>query len=953
MKYKILALIANHTSNKIKYNISLNNIAIIKEFVSKIIIIDSNNEYYSERLKEDLENNDKILDYYLVENDNYYDFGKWITILKKTDIDNFDYILFLNDSIILTFDINKYFHYIDNVMDKETNLYAYNDSNQLKTYHYQSYLFLIKKSISNKFINFFESKKYLINDLESLIINIELKICEIDENHDVFIKIANDYNLEKNLYWENEDLYKHLLDKNIFAIIKLKKIFDIQKTYKISIYGDSIISEFDCEFYKEYYDFNNLTNEEAFNHFINNGQYEGRKYTKNITTVLPKYYIDKLDNINLLYFFDIPEDFDIYYYKLNNPDISNLSTLDTIYHYINYGFYEGRTYNKCLNKNNYLNNFYLKILSRFDNIYSLELPDNFNIYAAILLNNFLDIREYYSIIKEYLVNNKLLYDINIFNEKLLTFDYKNYIINNNLNNIDVLHAIQHFIVNYTTNKIYKVPEDFNHDLYKKIYKDLNKFDNLELEKHYILFGYNEGRYYKLPDDFNPSEYKKIYSDLENLTDDQLCNHYLYNGFSEKRLYKLPTDFDPLIYKKIYEDLSNLNENELREHYATNRIKNIIYKIPDDFNPVVYKKIYSSLSYMNDSEAIEHYLSIGIQNKLVYKLPDDFNPELYKKIYSDLINLDDNQLIDHYLSIGIKENRLYKLPEDFDINIFKKINREFNNFNDDDIIEYFITSGIKENKAYKLPIDFDPDTYKKIYNDLESLTNEELGYHYINYGLHEKRLYKLPDDFNINNYKKMNIDLKKLSDEEAIKHYLSYGIHENRKYKIDDNIKVDKIKLNEIKLNEIDLNEIELNEIKLNEINKKEKSKNDSLNVIPNDFNSKNYKKIYPDLVNLTDKEAINHYLIHGIKEKRYYKIPDDFNVINYKKIYIDLSKLSDKEAKNHYLFYGMNEKRIYKLPEDFNINEYKSKYNDLIKLSDKEIENHYLFFGVRENRIYK
>ena len=944
MKYKILALIANHTSNKVKYNISLNNIAIIKEFVSKITIIDSNNEYYAEKLKEDLENNDKILDYYLVENNTYYDFGKWTETLKKTDIDDFDYILLLNDSIILTFDIQKYFHYIDNIMDDKTNLYAYNDSNQLKTYHYQSYLFLIKKSISNKFINFFESKKYLINDLESLIINAELKICDIDENHDVFIKIANEYNIEKNLYWENEDLYKHLLDKNIFAIIKLKKIFDIQKTYKISIYGDSIISEFDHKFYKDYYNFNDLTDEEAFNHFINYGQYEGRKYTKKINTVLPKYYIDKLDNNNLLYFFDIPDNFDVYYYKLNNPDISNLSTLDTIYHYINYGFYEGRIYNKCLSKNSYLNNFYLKILSRLDNIYSLELPDNFNIHATILLNNLLDIHEYYSIIKKYLVNKKLLYDRDILNEKLLTFDYNNYIKINNIENIDLMHAIQHFIVNYTTNKIYKVPKDFNHDLYKRIYKDLNKFDNLELERHYILFGYNEGRYYKLPTDFNPKEYKKIYSDLSNLTDDQLCNHYLYNGYNEKRLYKLPIDFNPLTYKKMYKDLSDLNENELREHYATKGIKNRIYKIPDDFDPLIYKKIYSNLSDMDDQEVIDHYLSFGLQNKLVYKLPKDFNPTLYKKIYSDLIHLDDNQIINHYLSIGIKENRLYKLPEDFNITTFKKINREFNDLSDDDIIKYFITEGIKNNKLYKLPKDFDPDTYKKIYNDLESLKHKELGDHYINFGIHEKRVYKLPDDFDSTNYKKINTDLEKLSDQEAIKHYLSYGIHENRKYKIDNIDNIDKIDRINVDKNELD------------EIDQKEKSKNinnNSLNIIPNDFNPKNYKKINHDLINLTDKEAINHYLNYGMEEKRYYKIPDDFNVANYKKIYSDLSKLSDQEAKNHYLFNGINEKRIYKIPNDFNITKYKNMYNDLSEFIDKEIENHYLFYGVRENRIYK
>ena len=97
-------------------------------------------------------------------------------------------------------------------MSDTIDLYAYNDSSQIK-YHYQSYLFLIKALNMNTFINFFESKKNLIVDLESLVVNVELNMTKIYENHDVFLKIGNEWNKSKNLYWENEELYSYLLSK--------------------------------------------------------------------------------------------------------------------------------------------------------------------------------------------------------------------------------------------------------------------------------------------------------------------------------------------------------------------------------------------------------------------------------------------------------------------------------------------------------------------------------------------------------------------------------------------------------------------------------------------------------------------------------------------------------------------------------------------------------------------
>ena len=249
-KYQILLLVANHTCNNIKYNISLNNISIMKNFVNSIVIVDTNEERYSKLLYNDLKKYNKIINYFFINNDTYFDFGKWIFALNKINTTNYDYILFLNDSILVTNEIKNYFHYIEHLMSENIDLYAYNDSTQIK-YHYQSYLFLLKSKNIKKFISFFENKKPLINDLISLVHNVELNITEIYDNHDVFLKIGEEYNKSKNLYWENEELYQYLISKNIFALIKLKKIYDIQNEYKINIYGNNI-HDFDYDFYKSY-----------------------------------------------------------------------------------------------------------------------------------------------------------------------------------------------------------------------------------------------------------------------------------------------------------------------------------------------------------------------------------------------------------------------------------------------------------------------------------------------------------------------------------------------------------------------------------------------------------------------------------------------------------------------------------------------------------------------------
>ena len=134
-KNRILGIFANHTTSILKYNISLNNISFLKKNLDKIVIVDSINENYALKLQKDLNQDSQIINHILVENDCYMDFGKWINGLKSVNTSSFDYILFTNDSIVISNDLRDYF---DNLNNNENgiNLYGYNDSKEQK-YHYR------------------------------------------------------------------------------------------------------------------------------------------------------------------------------------------------------------------------------------------------------------------------------------------------------------------------------------------------------------------------------------------------------------------------------------------------------------------------------------------------------------------------------------------------------------------------------------------------------------------------------------------------------------------------------------------------------------------------------------------------------------------------------------------------------------------------------------------------
>jgi hypothetical protein len=130
-----------------------------------------------------------------------------------------------------------------------------------------------------------------------------------------------------------------------------------------------------------------------------------------------------------------------------------------------------------------------------------------------------------------------------------------------------------------------------------------------------------------------------------------------------------------------------------------------------------------------------------------------------------------------------------------------------------------------------------------------------------------------------------------------------------------------------------------------------------MSIIPNDFNWNEYLRINSDVnQNSSKEETIYHYINHGSKENRQYKItiPNDFIWKTYLKINKDLNEnWTKEEVFDHYINYGSKENRQYKIsiPFYFDWKIYLKINPELPKVwNEKETTYHYANYGFFENK---
>ena len=222
MKSKKYAVImACHCDSTTKLDVIINNLQYFDYLNVDTIIINSS----------ELDLGNKLSDscsiylntsYYEIPNSCYYDFGKWVYALQNViKVNEYDYVVLTNDSFIINSSINHFFN-LTAVHNVE--LYGYNDSTQTR-YHYQSYLFSLRKDAVNTFIDKVTDKSLNINSQEDVIINLEIRMTDWFVNKKCFLTIGN-FKLHKfkNIFFTNDKLYKPLKSSKLLPFIKLKRI---------------------------------------------------------------------------------------------------------------------------------------------------------------------------------------------------------------------------------------------------------------------------------------------------------------------------------------------------------------------------------------------------------------------------------------------------------------------------------------------------------------------------------------------------------------------------------------------------------------------------------------------------------------------------------------------------------------------------------------------------------
>ena len=218
-KKRILTIIACHANTEIKYNTIMKNIKYLTFMNNDIIIINSINEAYSNKLKESLQN--KVKQFIEVPNNSHLDIGKWCHVLDNFNYTPYDFVVFTNDSFVIMGSIR---HFFNKMIKTNVDLYGYNDSTQVR-YHYQSYLFGVKKMAIPALIKLYVNKRPLLTCYDAVVENIELKFVDTFKSRDCFLKIGQLYsNKGRNIFFNSDSLYQKLIHTQLLPLVKLKRV---------------------------------------------------------------------------------------------------------------------------------------------------------------------------------------------------------------------------------------------------------------------------------------------------------------------------------------------------------------------------------------------------------------------------------------------------------------------------------------------------------------------------------------------------------------------------------------------------------------------------------------------------------------------------------------------------------------------------------------------------------
>jgi hypothetical protein len=220
-KKKYLVIIACHVSTKIKLETIRKNLRYFAFNCVDVALVVSSNQPFNAEIKNICSKYTNVK-YYETENRGSLDFGKWHWFLSQTDYNIYNYIVLTNDSFIIHSSLN---HYLNLVSKYDVDLYGYNDSTGI-SYHYQSYLFTLKKTAVAKFLTNVGNNLPLMKTHQDVINNGEIMLTKWFPSQKCFLKIGNiPSNHGRNIFFHNDGLYIPLKEAKLLPFSKLKRYY--------------------------------------------------------------------------------------------------------------------------------------------------------------------------------------------------------------------------------------------------------------------------------------------------------------------------------------------------------------------------------------------------------------------------------------------------------------------------------------------------------------------------------------------------------------------------------------------------------------------------------------------------------------------------------------------------------------------------------------------------------
>ncbi|HEY9706181.1 MAG TPA: M12 family metallo-peptidase [Allocoleopsis sp.] len=324
-----------------------------------------------------------------------------------------------------------------------------------------------------------------------------------------------------------------------------------------------------------------------------------------------------------------------------------------------------------------------------------------------------------------------------------------------------------------------------------------------------------------------------------------------------------------------------------------------------FDVNFYRANNLDLSGFNDQQALNHFNTFGLNENRIFS--PYVNLSLYRASNPDLTRAgltSNRQILDHLQNFGIREGRVFS--EFVDINLYLALNNDVNRaFGGDKEkgFEHLRQFGINENRVFSPFVDL--SFYLGLYNDVNQAFNGnrfQAFQHLQQFGLNEKRGFSPFVDLNF--YLKTNNDVNQAfggNHRQSLQHLLINGLNEKRSFS-------PFVDLNYYLQNNNDVNQaFGGNYLKsLTHLIEYGLAEKRQFSLV---YETNYYRNHYTDLTPYNDYQLFQQFQMSGLSQGR--ASSSNFNVSYYLANNADLKALNytNKQALEHFVIYGIKEGR--------------------------------------------